>query len=172
MVEGYPAEISCVISNKEGVYGLKRAKDHGISAHVVSHKELSQEEFEHQIHKIFIEAGVELICLAGFMRILSADFIQKWDGKILNIHPALLPKFGGKGMYGMHVHRAVIEAEEVESGASVHIVTAGCDEGPVILQKSVRVLEGDTPEDLAARVLAVEHEIYPEAVKQFCQRTG
>ncbi len=166
----FPAKITCVISNKDGVYGLTRADLACIPHAVVPHKGLNREEFEQQIHQLLCQHKVDLVCLAGFMRILSADFIAKWEGKILNIHPALLPKFGGEGMYGHHVHEAVITAKESESGASVHIVTAGCDEGPVILQKSVPVEPDDTPDTLAARVLDIEHEIYPLAVKEFARR--
>jgi len=165
--DSFPAQISCVISNKAGVYGLSRAEQAGIPSFVVPHKGIERDVFEKSIDDLLQQNGIDIICLAGFMRILSADFITKWQGRILNIHPALLPKFGGKGMYGHHVHEAVIESGEQESGASVHVVTAGCDEGPVILQKAVPVLDGDTPETLAARVLEVEHDIYPHALSQY-----
>ncbi len=163
----YPAEISCVISNKEHVRGLSRAQEAGIPAHVISHKGKLKNAFEQEIDKVLRDHHIDMICLAGFMRILSADFIAKWQGKILNIHPSLLPKFGGEGMYGQHVHKAVIDAGEYESGATVHVVTSGVDEGPIILQGSVLVEKDDTPETLAARVLKKEHEIYPQAVKAF-----
>lgn len=165
--ESYPASIACVISNKADVFGLERADKAGIPSFVVSHKGVEQKIFENAIDLILQQNDVDLICLAGFMRILSEDFIAKWQNRILNIHPALLPKFGGKGMYGHHVHKAVINSGETESGASVHIVTAGCDEGPVILQKSVPVKHNDTSDILAARVLEIEHEIYPLALAQY-----
>ena len=165
--KNYPAQIACVISNKAEVFGLERADKAGIPSFIVSHKGVEQKVFENAIHLILQQNSIDLICLAGFMRILSEEFISKWQNRILNIHPALLPKFGGKGMYGHHVHDAVIHSGEKESGASVHIVTAGCDEGPVILQKSVPVEHNDTSDMLAARVLEVEHEIYPLALAQY-----
>lgn len=167
----YPAEISCVISNKENAYGLERAENAGIPAIAVPHKGKTKEQFEPEVDKVLRVHDVGMICLAGFMRILSADFIEGWKGKILNIHPALLPKFGGEGMYGHHVHEAVLAAGETESGASVHIVTSGVDEGPIILQGSVPVEKDDTAETLAARVLKKEHEIYPQAVKVFIEQS-
>ena len=165
--DDFPAEIVCVISNKQGTGGLERAEAAGVSSFVVPSKGAAREEFEQSLQQVLAARGVEMVCLAGFMRILSADFIAKWQGRILNIHPSLLPAYGGEGMFGRHVHAAVLAAGEKESGASVHIVTDGCDEGPVILQKSVPVLKDDTPETLAARVLETEHEIYPLAVKAF-----
>jgi phosphoribosylglycinamide formyltransferase 1 len=109
---------------------------------------------------------VERICLAGFMRLLPSDLLDHWPGRILNIHPSLLPKFGGVGMYGMHVHRAVLAAGEAESGCTVHRVTPVYDEGEIVLQRRCPVLPDDTAESLAARVLALEHLVYPEAVQK------
>ena len=166
----YPAEIVCVISNKENAYGLERATNAGIAAISIPHKGKPKEVFEHEIDEALRDHDIDLICLAGFMRILSAEFIEGWKGKILNIHPALLPKFGGEGMYGHHVHESVIAAGESESGATVHVVTSGVDEGPIILQGSVLVEKDDTAETLAARVLKKEHEIYPQAVKVFIDK--
>jgi len=164
----YPAQIVTVLASKKGAYGLTRATEADIPAHAVPYKDFAtHDDFEDALHRHLTEAQVDLVCLAGFMKILSADFIAKWDGRILNIHPSLLPKFGGKGMYGHYVHEAVIAAGEKESGASVHIVTAGCDEGPVILQGAVPVQPDDTPDTLAARVLAIEHDLYPRALKKF-----
>ena len=164
----FPAEIVTVLASTSNAYGLERAIKAGISAHAVPYKNFAtHDDFEDELHRLLDEAQVDLICLAGFMKILSAEFIAKWEGRILNIHPALLPKFGGKGMYGHYVHEAVIAAQETTSGASVHIVTAGCDEGPVILQDSVPVHSDDTPDTLAARVLTVEHDLYPRALKKF-----
>jgi phosphoribosylglycinamide formyltransferase 1 len=167
----FPAEIVTVLASKKSAYGLTRAKDADIAAHTVPYKDFAtHDDFEDTLHRLLVEAQVDLICLAGFMKILSAGFIQKWEGRILNIHPALLPKFGGKGMYGHYVHEAVIAAGEKESGASVHIVTAGCDEGPVILQGAVPVQPDDTPDTLATRVLMIEHGIYPRALKKFAEQ--
>ena len=110
----------------------------------------------------------DYICLAGYMRILTPVFIQAFAGRILNIHPALLPAFGGPGMYGHHVHEAVLRAKVPKSGATVHYVNEGVDTGKIILQAEVPVLPDDTPETLAARVLEQEHKIYPEALKKVC----
>jgi phosphoribosylglycinamide formyltransferase 1 len=107
---------------------------------------------------------VQVVCLAGFLRLLPDEVLHAFEGRILNIHPALLPKFGGKGMYGMHVHRAVLEAGEKATGCTVHLVTEVYDEGPVLLQRTCPVLADDTPETLAARVLELEHETYPQAL--------
>lgn len=111
-------------------------------------------------------AGCDLICLAGFLRLLPDEVLAAFPSDVLNIHPALLPKFGGKGMYGHHVHEAVILAGESESGCTVHYVSERYDEGPILVQKRCAVEPGDTPETLAARVLKLEHEAYPEAIKR------
>ena len=110
--------------------------------------------------------GMDLVCLAGFMWLLPAEVLAAFPGRVLNIHPALLPKFGGKGMYGHHVHDAVVAAGETESGCTVHHVTEKYDEGSVVLQKRHRLVPGETPESLAAAVLRLEHEAYPEAVSK------
>ena len=108
--------------------------------------------------------GCTVLCLAGLMRMLPQEVLNAFPGRVLNIHPALLPKFGGKGMFGMHVHRAVLESGERESGCSVHIVTPVYDEGPIVVQKTCRIFSDDTPETLAQRVLTLEHEAYPQAL--------
>ncbi|HXH62363.1 MAG TPA: formyltransferase family protein, partial [Fimbriimonadaceae bacterium] len=113
---------------------------------------------------------IDVVCLAGFMVLLPVNIVHKYAGRILNIHPALLPKFGGKGMYGIRVHQAVIAAGEKESGCSVHVVTEKYDEGPILLQKRCPVLTDDTPETLADRVLDLEHTAYPEALKLVVER--
>jgi len=115
-------------------------------------------------------ADIDLIALAGYLRLIPPAVIKRYPGRILNIHPALLPKFGGKGMYGLHVHRAVIEAGEKVSGATVHYVDEKYDQGRIVAQREVPVLPADTPETLAARVLAVEHEIFPAALEQVARR--
>jgi phosphoribosylglycinamide formyltransferase-1 len=110
---------------------------------------------------------VELIVLAGYMKLLPAEVVRDYEGRILNIHPALLPKYGGQGMYGMFVHEAVIAAKDKESGATVHFVDLEYDRGPIFLQRAVPVLPGDTPESLRERVLRLEHELLPEAIAKF-----
>ncbi len=166
----YPAQIEVVISNRPDAFGLERAKAAGIETAVVDHKDFgSRAEFEAAISLELEGRGIDLICLAGFMRILTADFIAQWPKKIINTHPSLLPKFGGAGMYGEHVHRAVIDAGEKISGCSIHFVIPEVDQGPVILQKTVKVLDNDTPETLAGRVIEQEHIAYPEAVYKIAQ---
>lgn len=167
----FPAEIVIVMSNQPDAGGLARAKRAGIPHFVVDHTKYQlRRDFDAELNRWLQDAHVDLVCLAGFMRILTPEFIQTWQGRILNIHPSLLPKFGGKGMYGHHVHAAVITAKEQESGASVHLVTEGCDEGPVILQGALPVYRFDTPETLAARVLELEHTLYPQAVIVMAQK--
>jgi len=116
--------------------------------------------------------GVDRICLAGYLRLLPTEVLARWPGRVLNIHPSLLPKYGGQGMYGMHVHRAVLAARETESGCTVHRVTAVYDEGEIVVQHRCPVLPGDTEKTLAERVLALEHRAYPEAVRREVDRYG
>lgn len=123
-------------------------------------------EFGSKLNDMLQQERIDLVCLAGYMRLLPASFVGKWEGRILNIHPALLPKFGGKGMYGMNVHQAVIAAGEHESGCTIHFVTEQYDEGAPVLQMRCPVQPDDTPEDLASRVLTLEHKAYPLAVEK------
>ena len=116
-----------------------------------------------------LKAEIDLICLAGFMKMLPQNIVKQYEYRILNIHPGLLPEFGGKGFYGTRVHEAVINTGKRESGATVHFVDEIYDHGPIILQKKIDVMETDTPESLAARVLKLEHELFPEVVKAFCE---
>ena len=157
----YPAEIALVISNKEDAGGLQIAKDAGVSTKIISHKDYaSREEFDRAIDAALRAANIALVAEAGFMRIHSEWFARAWAGKLLNIHPSLLPKFPG-----IHVHEQVLAAGETESGCTVHFLTPELDAGPIILQAKVAVLPGDTPEALAARVIVEEHKLYPEALK-------
>lgn len=151
-------KISLVVADRE-CYGLERAENAGIPNQLIKRGK----SFSEKLEKILPE-NTDLIVLAGFLSILSNDFCEKFEGKIINIHPALLPKYGGFGMWGMNVHNAVIAANEKESGASVHYVTSGIDEGEIILQGKVPVDENDTPETLAAKVHAIEYEIFPKAI--------
>ncbi|HOO82908.1 MAG TPA: phosphoribosylglycinamide formyltransferase [Alphaproteobacteria bacterium] len=167
----FPARIALVVSNRPGAYGLERAKKAEIPAITIDHKNYtSRSEFENALQDTLKDYPVDLICLAGFMRILSAGFVNRWTNKIINTHPALLPKFGGKGMYGEHVHRAVLDAGEPQSGCSIHYVIPEVDQGPVIVQKAVPVQAGDSVETLAARVIAQEHIAYPEAVRMIAEK--
>lgn len=157
----YPARIVAVISNRPDAYGLERAREAGIAAIGIDHKAYeTRESFEAALDAALREAGAKFVCLAGFMRILTEGFVNRWDGRMINIHPSLLPKYKG-----IDTHRRAIEAGDAEHGCTVHWVTPGMDEGPVIAQARVPVLPGDTPETLAARVLVEEHRLYPQALK-------
>ena len=150
-------ELVKVIASKESAYALERAAKAGIETAVAKEQPQVLEELE--------ASGAEIIVLAGYMKVLSPEIIKKYRNRIINIHPSLIPKFCGKGFYGIRVHNAVIAAGEKESGATVHYVDEGVDTGEIILQEKVPVLEGDTPEDLAARVLKTEHVILAEGLK-------
>ncbi len=154
------AKVTLVVADRE-CFGLERAKNHNIENILIPRGK----NFSSELAKVIPE-NTDLIVLAGFLSILKSEFCENWNGKIINIHPALLPKFGGKGMWGMNVHNAVIEAKEVESGATVHFVTSGIDEGEAILQKSFEVTAEDTPETLAQKVHQIEYEIFPLAINK------
>lgn len=165
--DAFPARVALVLSNNPEAQGLAYAEAQSIQTEIVDHKNYKgREAFERAMLAAIGNYEIDLICLAGFMRILTPNFIKPWTGRILNTHPSLLPKFGGEGMYGENVHRAVLDAKEQTSGASIHFVTEGVDEGEVITQKSVPVLKEDTIETLSKRVLEQEHKAYPEAVKK------
>ena len=162
-------EISYVIADRE-CFGLERAEKHGIKS-IMLDKKLFGNKLSDEISAI-LENDIEktdYIVLAGYLSILSENFINKWNRKIINIHPSLLPKFGGKGMYGMNVHRAVIEAKETESGCTIHFVDTGVDTGEIILQIKVPVLSDDTPEILQKRVLEKEHILLIEGIKKLIE---
>ena len=162
----YPAEIVVVISNKANAKGLKFAQTENIPAHIIDHRmHDGREGFDSALIEALRPYNVDLVCLAGFMRILTPTFIKEYEGKILNTHPSLLPKHGGEGMYGMHVHEAVLKAGDQKSGCTIHKVIVDVDRGPIVLQKEVQVQSGDTPEELAARVLEQEHIAYAQAVR-------
>lgn len=160
-----PVDIRAVISNRAGAYGLERARQAGVEALTLDHKTFSnRDEFEAALRETIDGYGADLVILAGFMRVLSADFVEHYQGRILNIHPSLLPKFRG-----LKTHERALEAGEREHGASVHFVTPELDSGPVIIQARVPVFPGDDPETLAARVLEQEHRIYPKAIRWFAE---
>jgi phosphoribosylglycinamide formyltransferase 1 len=157
----YPAEIILVISNKPDAPGLSYAKSCGIETLAIPHKSFdSREAHDAAIGAALDAARAEIVCHAGYMRIMTAGLIDKWAGRMINIHPSLLPAFPG-----LHTHERALEAGVSEHGCSVHFVTAGVDEGPVIAQARVPVLLGDTPDALSARVLAQEHKLYPAALR-------
>ena len=154
------AEIVAVLSDVPDAVGLARARARGLPAAAVDRKRYaSRREHEAAVLERLAEARPDLICLAGYMRLLSPEFVAPWHGRILNIHPALLPKFPG-----LHVQRRALEAGEKESGCTVHFVDEGTDTGPIVLQRRVPVLPGDTEDSLSARILAEEHRAYPEAI--------
>lgn len=161
-----PARIVDVIASHGKAYGLVRAREAGLSHAVLDPRTFPEREaFAAALYDRLEAREVELVCLAGYTVLFP--FREAWRGRVMNIHPALLPKFGGKGYYGRRVHAAVLAAGEKESGCTVHFVDAQYDHGPIILQKRVPVLPHDTPETLAARVFAAEKEAYPEAVGLF-----
>jgi phosphoribosylglycinamide formyltransferase-1 len=158
----YPAEIWLVVANRPDAAGLERAREAGVATTVVDHTSYGNDRlaFEQALQAVLEGANIELICLAGFMRLLTAWFVERWRGRMLNIHPSLLPAFKG-----LHTHERAIEAGVRIHGASVHFVVPEMDSGPIIVQGAVPVGAGDTPAALAARVLAVEHRIYPQALR-------
>ena len=158
------SKVLVVISNKKDALALSKAKKHGIQSIYVSPKNKSNEEYDKEIIKILDEYNVDFVVLAGYLRILSSVFINKYPMRIINVHPSLLPCFGGKGFYGEHVHKAVLESGMKFSGCTVHFVTNEVDNGPIILQKCVEILDSDTPETLAERILPKEHEALIEAI--------
>ena len=160
-----PARVAAVISNKADAKGLEFAQSRGIPTAVVPSKEFaSRTEFDAALQETIDRYAPDLVVLAGFMRILTAPFVEHYAGRMLNIHPSLLPLFPG-----LHTHQQALDAGVLEHGATVHIVTAELDHGPAIAQARVPVLPGDTPDDLAARVLAEEHKLYPYAVRLFVE---
>jgi phosphoribosylglycinamide formyltransferase-1 len=160
--KSYPAEIVLVVSNRPDAAGIAYARNAGIATTIINHTDYgkNREAFERALQAVLEGSGIEIVCLAGFMRILTPWFIARWEGRLLNIHPALLPAFKG-----LHTHEKAIAAGAKTHGATVHFVTADMDSGPIVCQAAVPVLAGDTAETLATRVLAVEHKIYPLALK-------
>lgn len=159
-------ELNCkveVVIGDRKCYGVERATLAGIEGYTLDRKVLKKDLCK-EIDKIVSEKGIDLIVLAGFLSIIDEKFVNKWKGRIINIHPSLLPKFGGPGMYGIKVHEAVLKAGESESGCTVHFVDTGVDSGEIIAQKRVKVLERDTAEELQKRVLVEEHKLLPESI--------
>ena len=158
----YPAEIALVVSNRPDAAGLDHARSSGIPTAVIDHTKFGggRETFEHALDRQLRDQRIDLVCLAGFMRLLTPWFVNRWSGRMLNIHPSLLPQFKG-----LHTHRRALEAGVKRHGATVHFVVAEMDAGPIVMQDSVAVHENDTVETLAARVLELEHQIYPRALR-------
>ena len=162
-------QVVLVIGTRREAPALQRATEKGVPTCVISPRNLTEEEYAHRLLHALSEAKADLVCLAGYMRLLPTPVVQAYAGRVMNIHPALLPLFGGKGMYGEHVHRAVLESGVKVSGCTVHFVDEHYDTGPIIVQRCVPIEEEDTWETLAARVLAQEHQAYVQAVQLFAQ---
>ncbi|MCW9089431.1 MAG: phosphoribosylglycinamide formyltransferase [Gammaproteobacteria bacterium] len=160
-----PVEIRAVISNRADAYGLTRAREAGIDTAVLDHCDYpDRESYDAALRELIDRYQPGLLILAGFMRILSDDFVRHYEGRMMNIHPSLLPRYRG-----LNTHARAIEAGDKEAGCTVHFVTPELDAGPPIIQAHVPILDGDTPETLAARVLEQEHRIYPEAIRLFVE---
>ena len=165
---GHPdIEVAVIISNNPGAYVLKRAKDAGIQSVVIQKSGWDDKE---AVKDYLLTPGVDAVVLAGYLLLLPPWLIDMFPGKIFNIHPALLPEFGGKGMYGIHVHRAVIKSGARQSGITIHLVNEAYDEGEILFQEKLEVLPGETPESLASRVLELEHQHYPRVVESYLKR--
>lgn len=164
------AQIEVVISNNSKAYALERARQHNITAlHMSAKKSGSQESLDEELLKVFDEREINLVVLAGYMKLLSPVIIRKYAGRVINIHPGPLPEFGGKGMYGLKVHEAVLAAGLRETCVTVHVVDEIYDHGSILLRRKVPILADDTPESLAARVLKVEHQILPEVINMYAE---
>jgi phosphoribosylglycinamide formyltransferase-1 len=162
------AQIVTVISDVAAARGLTRAQDRGLPSYLVERERFeSRADHEAEILRILDETRPELVCLAGYMRILSPEFVARWRGRLLNIHPSLLPKYRG-----LSPQKRALEAGEAETGCTVHLVDEGTDTGPTVLQRKVRIEPGDTEESLSARILVQEHEAYPDAITVLLSRQG
>lgn len=164
MIGDHPARPCLVLSNNAGAGGLDKAQLRGVPTAVVDHRPFGEDRaaFEAAINVVLADHAPDILCLAGFMRVLTAGFVQGWQGRMLNIHPSLLPKYRG-----LHTHARALAAGDTEAGCTVHEVTPELDEGPLLGQARVPVLPGDTPDSLAARVLAREHVLYPAVLRRF-----
>jgi phosphoribosylglycinamide formyltransferase-1 len=162
----HPARPCLVLANDPAAGGLEKAAALGVPTAVVDHRPFGKDRagFEAELTRVLAAHSPDIICLAGFMRVLTPDFVTRWQGRMLNIHPSLLPKYPG-----LHTHARALEAGDAEAGCSVHEVTAELDGGPILGQARVRVAAGDTPETLAARVLTQEHRLYPMVLRRFAQ---
>ncbi len=163
-------KITLVVASKPGVYALERAANHNIASTVLARRDYEDiAAYSKALAETLAAAGIDLVVLAGFLTIIDEQVYERFPNRILNVHPALIPSFCGKGFYGLRVHEAALEKGVRVSGATVHIVTPECDAGPIVLQKAVEVKEGDTPEVLQRRIMEeAEWRILPEAVRLFC----
>lgn len=161
---GHPAEPSVVLSNDPSATGLARAAERGVPVTAIDHRPFGKDRaaFEAELQAAIADHGADILCLAGFMRVLTAGFVTPWSGRMLNIHPSLLPKYRG-----LHTHARALDAGDNEHGCTVHEVTPELDDGPILGQARVPVLPDDSPESLAARVLTMEHQLYPAVLRRF-----
>lgn len=162
-------ELAIVASNKQNCYALQRAKEQGYKTISIDPQNKSREEFDEKMAEILEKEKIDLIVLVGFMRILSSNFVKKFPKKIINVHPALIPKFCGPKYYGKNVHEAVLKAKEKETGMTIHYVDEGVDTGKIILQKTCPVTPTDTPESLKDKVQSLEKKWYPEVIRQLAK---
>ena len=160
-------ELAVVISNKKNAYALERAQSQGFKTVFVDPTGKSKEAYDEDLARILVENAVDLVCLIGYMRILTPAFVRKFARRIINVHPALMPKFSGAGFYGANVHEEVIKSGDTETGCTIHFVDEGVDTGEIILQKKVAVNPGDTAETLKQKVQALEKQWYPEVIRRF-----
>jgi phosphoribosylglycinamide formyltransferase 1 len=166
------AEIVMVIANRPQAGALERARAQGMKTAVLDSKTMAEASFQSALQQTLEDHQIDIVCLAGYLKKVGPRIVERYRGRILNIHPALLPAYGGAGMYGHFVHEAVLNAGEKESGCSVHLVDDEFDHGPVLAQTRVPVLPGDTPQMLAQRILEEEHKLYPRVLAQFCEQLG
>lgn len=166
MTGDHPARPVLVLANSAEAGGLAKARARGIDTAVVDHRPFKGDRpaFEAELQRALEAAEVDILCLAGFMRVLTEGFVSLWDGRMLNIHPSLLPKYRG-----LHTHARALEAGDTEAGCTVHLVTPALDDGPILGQARVPVRAGDTPDSLAARVLEQEHRLYPAVLRRFAE---
>ncbi|TNF10581.1 MAG: phosphoribosylglycinamide formyltransferase [Rhodobacteraceae bacterium] len=166
MVDDHPARPVLIASNDAGAVGLEKAARMGVPTAAIDHRPYGKDRaaFEAELLKPILAAKPDILCLAGFMRVLTPDFVGRFEGRMLNIHPSLLPKYPG-----LHTHKRAIEAGDTEAGCTVHEVTPVLDDGPILGQARVPIAAGDTPDDLAARVLVQEHRLYPAVLRRFAE---
>lgn len=164
MTGNHPARAAVVVSNNENAGGIAWARAQGIATEVIDHRPFGEDRasFEAAIDAALAPYALDIICLAGFMRVLTAGFVTPWQGRMLNIHPSLLPKYKG-----LHTHARALEAGDTDHGCTVHLVTAALDDGPTLGQAHITIQSGDTPDSLAARVLVQEHRLYPAVLRRF-----
>ncbi|PIQ77388.1 phosphoribosylglycinamide formyltransferase [Candidatus Peregrinibacteria bacterium CG11_big_fil_rev_8_21_14_0_20_46_8] len=163
-------ELACVVSNKKNCYALERAREQGLTTYFIDPNGKTREEFDAEMAEILEKEKVDLIVLVGYMRILTPAFVQRFPKKIINVHPALLPKYGGKEFYGSNVHEAVLQSGDTESGMTIHYVNEGIDTGDIIKQVRCPVMPNDTPETLKNRVQALEKEWYPKVIAELAEQ--